>query len=394
MIHMTEENIADVIAALDVFYGRKDVLHKGYRELEKEKKFPLLWLSELAEMGIMGMSFSEEYGGSDATQEMMSHVSKHLAYAWGSLQLCWTVTTTLAGFPIKTFGTKEQKKMFLPPLAAGVIHGCYGLTEPDFGSDAAAMKMTATYNRKKKGWILHGKKTFITNANHASLAIIFARDIEEAKTSIKKHAGITAFILYSQRPGFTDIEGLTISLISKRGFRGAPFCEMDFNNVFVPEERLLGRVGQGFSIAMKTLEEGRLGIASQSIGFAHRAFYEFEKRARRRKLFGKRLIDMDTIASDYAWHKTAVDVAWNFVLSVSDKKDRGEEYNVDAAKAKLFATETALAAVRFCAEKFAGDGYTEDEIIRDVLADTEATVIYEGSSDILKLIIARDFQKK
>lgn len=394
MSDTTKQDISDLIASLNAFFKREDVLGKGYKELEPEKKFPSELLGELGKIGIMGMSFPEEYGGSNATQEIMSHVSKHLAYGWGSLQLCWTVTTTLTGFPIKTFGTEMQKKRYLPFLTTGDIHGCYGLTEPDCGSDAAAIKMTARYDTKKKGWFLHGKKTFITNANWASVGIVFARDGDEAKKSQKKHAGITAFLLVSSMPGFQDIEGLTITPFPKRGFRGAPFCEMDFQNVFIPEECLLGEVGQGFGIAMKTLEEGRLGIAAQSIGFAERAFYEFEKYAAKREVFGERLIDMPTIASKYAWHKAAVDAAWSLIISVSRKKDAGEEYGVDAAKAKLFATETALAAVRFCAEKFGAAGYTTDEIIRDVLADADATIIYEGSSDIQKKIIARDFQKE
>lgn len=285
-----------------------------------------------------------------------------------------------------TFGNEEQKKRILPRLATGEILGCYALTEPEAGSDAANIRASAERDRDKQGWILKGVKLYITNADNASVGVVFGRI--KGDTSGKRHGGITAFILESDEPGLKT-PGVKVNVISKWGLKCSHFAEVVLDNVFVPDENVLGEVGRGFHIAMETLNNGRVNIAAQAVGIARRALFEAEKYGNARIAFGKPVIKMESHARRLKHLQQKVDRAWELTLEASCAKDSGLDYRVEAAQAKLFASETAVECAMFNYRIQGGFGYTTASTAMSILHDALATITYEGTSDIQKLVIAR-----
>lgn len=372
-------------------FGKREVLNYGYREWEPKGEFPREFIEKADRLGIMGLTFPVEYGGSAMSTVAASVVAEVTAYHLLSWHLRWTASHGLAGYPIMTFGTQEQKRRFLPRLASGEILGCYALSEPNAGSDAAALEARAEFDKTKGGWILSGTKTWITNADEASVCVLFAR--VKGDTSGKRHGGIAAFILESDEPGL-KISGVTVRVIPKRALRCSHFAEISLNNVLVPEDNVLGLndgLERGFHMAMETLNNGRINIAAQSIGLARRALHEAKEYAKIREAFGKHLIEMPVLAGRLARLEAQADAAWELTLHASELKDLGEEYLIYASKAKLVASEIALACAIENFRISGAMGLTEESIAVPLINDALATVTYEGTSDIQDLTIAKSF---
>ncbi len=375
-------------------FGRNELLHVGYSQLEPKGEFPSELVAKISQMGLMGISFPEEYGGMGMNTVATSVVGERLAFYWPSLQLIWSANVSLAGFPIMTFGTERQKQRFLPRLASGEILGCYALTEPDAGSDAANIKTSAeeSLHRGLYGpeYILKGTKTFITNANNASVGIVFARIAGEKKSG-KRHEGITAFIIKGSTPGSFYPTVTSVRRIEKWGLRSSHFCEIVINGP-TGDDNMLGEAGNGFHIAMATLNNGRINIAAQAVGIARRALFEAERYGNGRVAFGKPVIKMRTQADRLKRLEQKVERARELTFEASRAKDSGEEYRVEAARAKLYASETAVQCAMFNYRISGGFGYTTESIAMSILHDALATITYEGTSDIQRLTIARSLR--
>jgi len=373
-------------------FVEKEVTPVGYYELEQKGEFPEELFQKLAKMGYVGMSFPEEYGGMGADCLSTSIVAAELAFGWPSLQLIWSANESLSGFPIKQFGNEEQKKRFLPGLAQGKMLGCYALTEPDAGSDAANIKMSAEIKGQPHIWVLNGTKTFITNADMASIGIVFARVKSISKrTSRKKHEGITAFIIDCHNGRLSSQVG--VHNIPKWGLVSSHFCQVVLGDLLIPESDVLGEVGNGFHIAMETLNNGRINISAQSVGIARRALHEAKEYANMRKVFGKTIMEFDEKAKELARLQTKVDAAWLLVMCAAQARDKGlSDYITKASQAKLSASEVAVECALFNYRIQGGFGYTKDSIAMPILHDALATVTYEGTSDIQELTIAKSFR--
>ncbi|OGH68783.1 MAG: hypothetical protein A2754_03305 [Candidatus Magasanikbacteria bacterium RIFCSPHIGHO2_01_FULL_47_8] len=372
-------------------FGKKELLHRGYPDLERKAEFPVFFPKRLAELELAGMSFPEEYGGMDADTISTSITAERIAYYCPSDQLIWTASHGLAGFPIMTFGNEEQKKKYLPRLASGEVLGCYALTEPEAGSDAASIKASAEYSQKsgKTYYTINGTKVFITNADEASVCVLFAR----RKFVVDKHKAITAFVFETDGPGLKR-DGISVRTIAKRCLRSSHFCEIVFDGLVLEEGDVLGNMDSGFKIAMETLNNGRINIAAQSVGIARRALHEAVEYAKVRKTFGKALITRQDIAFKLADLKTRIELAWLGTLEASRAKDAGEDYVEKASMAKLFASETAKDTALYMLEVMGGIGCTEEYILADqIFQDARITTIYEGTSNVQKMVIAKSFNK-
>lgn len=371
-------------------FGKKELLERGYPDLERRAEFPKFLPKRLAELGLAGMSFPEEYGGLGADTVATSIVGERLAYYWPSAQLIWTASHGLAGFPIMMFGSEEQKKKYLPRLAAGEILGCYALTEPGAGSDAAAIQATSELEELsgKKFWKINGTKTFITNADEASVCVLIVR----RKPVIKKYKNITAFVFETKSTGLKDA-GIGVRVISKHALRASHFCEVTFNNLVLGDENMLGDMENGFKIAMETLNNGRINIAAQAVGIARRSLDEAVKYGNQREAFGEKIIKKQARSFPLAEIEMDIESAWLLTLLASKYKDTGRDYKRQAAMAKLKATETAFRASTELIRTLGGISVTEESIAIEIHHDALATVIYEGTSDIQKLLIAKSFQK-
>lgn len=376
-------------------FGKKELMD-AYREREPKGEFPRDLVDKISQMGLMGISFPEEYGGMGMTTVATSVVGERLAYYWPSLQLIWSANVSLAGFPIVTFGTEEQKQRFLPRLAAGEILGCYMITEPDAGSDAANIKAHARQHHELgKRWLLEGTKTFITNAGNASVGIVFARGWNRQEDpSKKRHAGITAFIIegYAGLRIPPHMGSIGVKKIDKWGLRSSHFYEVVLE-CYLEQGSVLGEVGEGFHIAMETLNNGRINIAAQAVGIARRALYEAETYGTHRIAFGKPVIKFRVQADRLKRLINKLEKAWQLTLEASRLKDSGVDYRVAAAKAKLAASEIAVQCAMFNYRIQGGVGYTTESIALPILHDALATITYEGTSDIQRIVIAKSRKK-
>ena len=376
-------------------FVEKEVTPVGYYKLEQKGEFPKELFKKLVDMGYVGMSFPEEYGGMGADCLSTSIVAAELAFGWPSLQLVWSANESLSGFPIMKFGSEAQKKRLLPELASGNIMGCFALTEPDAGSDAANIQATAELEQFDwgRGWVLNGHKTFITNADAASVGIVFARVKDKFKRASKKrHAGITAFLVKIDKQHLKD-DRIELNDLAKWGLLSSHFCHIVLDNVELRENCVLGEVGNGLHIAMETLNNGRVNIAAQSVGIARRALYEAKEYAKMRKVFGKTLMEFDEKAKELARLQTKADAAWLHVMRAAQARDKGlSDYITKASEAKLFVSEVAVECAMFNYRIQGGFGYTRESIAIPILHDALATVTYEGTSDIQELTIAKSFR--
>ncbi len=345
-------------------------------QLDERSMFPEEIVKKIGENKWMGLPYSEEYGGT--AQGMLSYAIavEELSRVDGGTGVTLSAHTSLGAWPIDAFGTPEQKKKYLVPLAKGEKIGAYGLTEENAGSDAGGTETTAV----KDGdyYILNGKKIFITNAPYADIYVVFA----VTTPGIGTH-GISAFIVEKGMEGFTFG-----THYNKMGIRSSATAELIFNNVRVPAENLLGKEGEGFKIAMKTLDGGRIGIASQALGIAQGAYEEALQYSKDRIQFGKPIARLQVIAFKLADMATKIRAARLMVYSAAEKKDSGEPYGVEAAMAKLYASDVSKEVVDEAVQIFGGSGFIKGIPVERFYRDSKITMIYEGTNEIQRLVIA------
>jgi butyryl-CoA dehydrogenase len=312
---------------------------------------------------------------------MYSIAVEELSRACATTGVVVSAHTSLCMAPIMEHGTEEQKMKYLPKLASGEWIGAFGLTEPNAGTDAAGQQTTAVLDGDE--WVLNGNKIFITNAGPAHVYIVIAMTDKSLKTK-----GISAFIVEKGTPGF-EVGKKEL----KMGIRGSATAELIFNNCRIPKETLLGKIGGGFPIAMKTLDGGRIGIASQALGIAQGALDETVKYTKERKQFGKAIGQFQNTQFQMADLKTRVEAARLLVRSAAFKKDNGIPYSADAAMAKLFAAETAMEVTTKAVQFHGGYGYTREYPVERMMRDAKITEIYEGTSEVQRMVIAANLYK-
>lgn len=350
-------------------------------EIDEEERFPIETVEKMAKIGIMGIPIPIEYGGQGGTNQMYSMAVEELSRACGTTGVIVSAHTSLCVAPIFENGTEQQKQKYLPKLCSGEWIGAFGLTEPNAGTDAAMQQTTAIDAGDK--WIINGSKIFITNAGYAHVYIVIAMTDKSQGTK-----GISAFIVEKDTPGFT------IGKKEKKlGIRGSATCELIFENCEIPKENLLGKVGKGFGIAMKTLDGGRIGIAAQALGIAQGAMDETIKYTKERKQFNKSISKFQNTQFELADMETKVQASRLLVRSAAYKKDNGMPYSTDAAMAKLFAAETAMEVTTKAVQFHGGYGYTREYPIERMMRDAKITEIYEGTSEVQRMVIAASILK-
>jgi butyryl-CoA dehydrogenase len=348
------------------------------KEIDKNHRYPKESIPKMAGLGLMGMNYPQELGG--AGTDMVSYVlaMEEVSRACASHGVIMTVNNSLAAWPLYTFGTDAQKKNFLTPMLQGEKLGCFGLTEPQAGSDVVSMRSTAV--KKGDKWVLNGQKLFITLGGPADTYIVFAQtDLKAA------HRGQTAFIVEKGMKGFEVGKPE-----DKLGICAAPSVPLFFHDVEVPDANRLGKEGEGFKIAMQTLDGGRLGIAAQAIGIAQAAFDEALSYAKERKQFGRSIGMNQAIQFKIADMLVQIEASQLLLLRAAQMKDRGEKFTKEAAMAKLHASETAMWCATQAVQIHGGNGYIKDYIVERLMRDAKITEIYEGTSEIQRLVIARE----
>lgn len=345
-------------------------------EVDEQERFPEETVAKMAKLGIMGIPVPVEYGGAGSTNQMYSMCVEELSRACATTGIVVSAHTSLCCAPIMEHGTEEQKKKYLPKLASGEWLGAFGLTEPNAGTDAASQQTIAVEDGDS--YILNGTKIFITNANYAHVFIVFA--MTDKSQGVK---GITAFIVTRDMPGFSIGKKEL-----KMGIRGSATAELIFENVRVPKENILGKVGGGFKVAMMTLDGGRIGVASQALGIAQGAMDETVKYTKERKQFGKALAKFQNTQFQMADLETKVQAARLLVRSAAYKKDLHVDFSKDAAMAKLFAAETAMEVTTKAVQFHGGYGYTREYPVERMMRDAKITEIYEGTSEVQRMVIA------
>ncbi len=345
-------------------------------EIDEQERFPMETVEKMAKIGIMGIPVPTQYGGAGGSNLMYSIAVEELSAACATTGVVVSAHTSLCVAPILEHGTEEQKQKYLPKLATGEWIGAFGLTEPNAGTDASAQQTTAVLDGDN--YIINGSKIFITNAEYAHVYIVFA--MTDKSQGVK---GITAFIIEKGTPGFTFGKKE-----KKLGIRGSATSELIFENCVIPKENLLGKVGGGFGIAMKTLDGGRVGIAAQALGISQGAMNETVKYIKERKQFGKPLSAFQNTQFQLADLQTRVVAARLLVRQAAYKKDQGVPYSADAAMAKLYAAETAMEVTSKAIQFHGGYGYTREYPVERMLRDAKITEIYEGTSEVQRMVIS------
>ncbi|MBT3784998.1 acyl-CoA dehydrogenase [bacterium] len=347
-------------------------------ELDETQEFPVALLPKLAEMGFMGIAVPEEYGGAGLDYVSYVLVMEELARYCGTTSVIVSVNNSLACEPILTYGTEEQKQEFLTPLASGEKLGCFALTEPNSGSDCGSMKTYA--KREGEDWILNGAKIFITCATNAQTAIVFT-----STNPSQGNRGITAFIVDMDQPGVS-----VKTMHGKMGIRASGLAEIVFEDVKVPDSNRLGEVDKGVKIAMTTLNAGRIGIAAQAVGISRGAMEESIQYSSERQQFGKPIGKFQAIQFFLADMAVRIDASRLLTLKACTLKDKGENYNNLSAMAKLLAGETATWVTNKAVQVHGGYGYIKEYNVERYFRDARITEIYEGTSEIQKVVISRE----
>lgn len=347
------------------------------RERDEEERFDrVLMFDKLAELGLTGIIFPEAYGGADADYISYAIAVEELSRVCASTGVTLSAHLSLGANPIYLFGSEEQKKQFLVPLAKGEKLGAFGLTEPAAGSDAGGTKTSAV--KDGDDWVVNGTKIFITNGGDAETYVVFARTDKNAE----KHHGISAFIIEKGTPGFSFGKKE-----QKLGIRSSPTLELVFEDCRIPAANLLGEEGSGFKIAMKTLDGGRIGIASQALGIAQGALDEAVAYAKERKQFNTPIANFQGVQFQLADMATQVEASRLMVYMAAYRASAGLSYSQNSAMAKLLASETAMKVTTQAVQILGGYGYTRDFPVERMMRDAKITEIYEGTSEIQRLII-------
>jgi len=345
---------------------------------DAESHFPSEALTELGKLGFMGMLVPEEHGGAGVDHVAYALALEEVAVGDGSTSTIMSVHNSVGCMPIAKFGTPMQKERFLMPLARGEQLGCFCLTEPGTGSDASAIKTRA--KRDGNGWVLNGTKQFVTSGGRADVAIVFAVTDPDAG---KK--GISAFIVPAKTAGWS------VARVEKKlGLNASETCQMLLEDVRLEPELMLGAEGEGLKIALANLEGGRIGIAAQSVGMARAAFEAALAYARDRKTFGKPIFEHQAVAFRLSDMATQIEVARHMTLHAAALRDAGERCLKEASMAKLFASEMAERVCSDAIQIHGGYGYLADFPVERIYRDVRVTQIYEGTSDIQRLVIARE----
>ena len=347
------------------------------RARDEEERFDrVLMFDKLAELGLTGIIFPEVYGGAGADYLSYAIAVEELSRVCASTGVTLSAHLSLGANPIYLFGSEEQKKQFLVPLAKGEKLGAFGLTEPSAGSDAGGTRTSAVKDGDE--WIVNGTKIFITNGGDAEIYVVFARTDKKAE----KHHGISAFIVEKGTPGFSFGKKE-----QKLGIRSSPTLELIFENCRIPAANLLGEEGSGFKIAMKTLDGGRIGIASQALGIAQGALDEAVAYAKERKQFNTSIANFQGVQFQLADMATQVEASRLLVYMAAYRASAGLSYSQSSAMAKLMASETAMKVTTQAVQILGGYGYTRDFPVERMMRDAKITEIYEGTSEIQRLVI-------
>lgn len=350
-------------------------------ELDEEARYPYETIAKLGELGIMGMPFPQEYGGAEADYISYIMAVEELSKVCASHGVIVQTHNALCCWPIFTYGTEEQKRKYLPELLSGKKLGAFGLTEPNAGSDAAGMQTKA--EDKGDHWLLNGTKIFISGGGIAEVYVIMAMTDKSKGTR-----GISSFIVEKSFPGFSRGKKE-----NKMGIRASQAAELVFEDCIVPKENLLGEIGKGFKVAMSALDVGRLGIAAQAIGIAQGAFDHTVAYMKQRRQFGQTLDKFQALAFEMAEMKTRIDSSRLLLYNACDKRQKGLPSTVEAAQAKLACSETAMYVTTKAVQFHGGYGYIKDYPMERMMRDAKITEIYEGTSEIMKMVISGDIFK-
>ncbi|RFP99680.1 acyl-CoA dehydrogenase [Pseudomonas putida] len=368
-----QQQIADAVRAF-----AQERLKPFAEQWDKEHRFPKEAIDEMAELGLFGMLVPEQWGGSDTGYVAYAMALEEIAAGDGACSTIMSVHNSVGCVPILRFGSERQKEQFLTPLGSGAMLGAFALTEPQAGSDASSLKTRARLDGDH--YVLNGSKQFITSGQNAGVVIVFAVTDPDAGKR-----GISAFIVPTDSPGYQ-----VARVEDKLGQHASDTCQIVFDNVRVPVANRLGAEGEGYKIALANLEGGRIGIASQAVGMARAAFEVARDYANERQSFGKALIEHQAVAFRLADMATKIAVARQMVLHAAALRDAGRPALVEASMAKLFASEMAEKVCSDALQTLGGYGYLSDFPLERIYRDVRVCQIYEGTSDIQRMVIARN----
>jgi len=376
--NLSEEHLAVQAAARD--FAQNELL-PGVIERDNEQKFDPALLKKMGELGFMGMMVSPDYGGGG--MDTLSYViaMEEISKIDASAGVIMSVNNSLVCWGLQMYGTEEQKQKYLIPLASGKVIGAFCLSEPEAGSDATSQHTTAT--EKGDHYLLNGTKNWITNGSSSSICLVIAHTHPE-----KRHKGINVFIVEKGKEGF-----VVGKKEDKMGIRASDTHTLMFTDVKVPKENRIGDDGFGFTFAMSTLNGGRIGIAAQALGIAAGAFELSLKYAQERKTFGKPISEHQAIQFKLSDMATRIEAARLLVYKAARIKDQGKDYIKAAAMAKLYASDVAMWATTEAVQIHGGYGYVKEYHVERHMRDAKITQIYEGTSEIQKLVIARELLK-
>ncbi|MDT0294026.1 acyl-CoA dehydrogenase [Mesonia ostreae] len=375
---LTEEHLMIRDAARD--FAKTELL-PGVIERDEKQEFPTQQVKKMGELGFLGMMVSPEYGGGGMDTISYILAMEEISKIDASCSVIVSVNNSLVCWGLETYGNEEQKKKYLPKLASGESIGAFCLSEPEAGSDATSQRTTAI--DKGDHYILNGTKNWITNGNSADYYLVIAQTDRE-----KKHKGINAFILEKGMEGFE-----VGPKEQKLGIRGSDTHTLNFNDVKVPKENRIGEDGFGFKFAMKTLSGGRIGIAAQALGIASGAYELARDYSKIRKAFGTEICNHQAIAFKLADMYTEITAARHLVMKAAWDKDQGNNYDMSGAMAKLYASKVAMDTTVEAVQVHGGNGYVKEYHVERLMRDAKITQIYEGTSEIQKIVISRGLLK-
>lgn len=371
---LTEEQLMVQQAARN--FAQNELL-SGVIERDEKQIFPAEQIKKMGELGFMGMMVDPKYGGSGLDTISYVLAMEEISKVDASASVVMSVNNSLVCWGIQAFGSEEQKQQWLPRLASGEIHGAFCLSEPEAGSDATSQKTSAI--DKGDYYLVNGTKNWITNGNTASVYLVIAQTHAE-----KKHKGINVLIMTK------DMEGFSIGPKEhKMGIRGSDTHSLQFNDVKVPKRNRIGEDGFGFKFAMKTLAGGRIGIASQALGIASGAYELALKYSKERKAFGTEICNHQAIAFKLADMAVNIEAARHLCMKAAWDKDNHNNYDISGAMAKLFASQTAMDTAVEAVQIHGGNGYVREYHVERMMRDAKITQIYEGTSEIQKIVISR-----
>ncbi len=380
MFSMEYGEIHEMIRQTARDFAREEVA-PSVIERDINGEFPREIVAKMGELGFLGMMVPEEWGGSGLDCVSYVIAMEEISKVDASVGVIMSVNNSLVCWGLETYGTDEQKERFLRPLASGQKLGAFCLSEPEAGSDATQQHTTAEF--RDGMWYLSGMKNWITNGTSADTYIVFAQTDCE-----KRHKGITCFIIDRHTPGFEPGKKE-----DKLGIRSSDTCSIGLTNVAVPPENILGEAGRGFNIAMESLNGGRIGIASQALGIAQGAYEAALRYSKERKAFGRPIAELQAIQMKLADMSMKIEAARLLILKAATLKDKHETFIKEAAQAKLFASKIAVEVALEAVQVHGGYGYVREYQVERMLRDAKITEIYEGTSEIQRIVIARELLK-